>query len=65
MSKIHIEIDADGAAFHDVEYGHEPEITRILRTLADDIGSGEVVPNGNPSTLLDVNGNRVGVIYVS
>ena len=62
MAKLTITIKTDNAAFYD-EYSGDiyrpvPEVTRILRELADDMEAKESVRGSFP--LLDANGKRVG-----
>lgn len=54
-----LSINCDGAAFHrnDATADPAPEVWRILRRVAERLESGE----DEPITLLDLNGNTVGV----
>lgn len=64
---VHIEVNIDNAAFHDSEGNPAPasEVARILRTLATDIDSGDIDPSVEPRALLDINGHRVGAIFIN
>ena len=52
-----ITIETDNAAFEDWPREGCHEVARILSKLAEDIGGGVL-----PSTLRDINGNRVGTV---
>jgi predicted ABC-type transport system involved in lysophospholipase L1 biosynthesis ATPase subunit len=60
---------ASDAAFADEEtgevdaYSASREIARILHSLADRVGSGELLVN-EPHTVLDENGNAVGTFVL-
>lgn len=55
MSAFTLRLDTDSAAF---EPDPAPEVTRILRKIADRIESGEDCSYFQ--TILDINGNDVG-----
>lgn len=55
MEKIVISMLTENAAFD--EGNEEYEVARILRKLADRLESG-----ARPEVLMDINGNRVGIV---
>ena len=61
--RVTITIDADGAAFHQLD--PSAELVRILRSLAD---AAERAPNADQldgRAIIDANGNRCGIVHVS
>ena len=53
---IKITINTDNAAFHEDGYGVSEEVARILKELANEIGSYGI----DDKSLRDINGNTVG-----
>lgn len=60
--KLKIDIKMDNAAFEDAQGA---ECARILRTLAERIEDSDCLSPGVWSTLIDLNGNRVGEAKVT
>ena len=56
--KFTVEIECDNAAFADG--GHNYEVARILRELADDLDVGLFDGKRKSTGLRDANGNHVG-----
>lgn len=55
MTRFTVEIELENAAFHP---NPEPEVSRLLRIVAERLRRGEDVGDGYP--IHDINGNRVG-----
>lgn len=55
--KFLIQVDMSNAAFEELD--GSPELSRILRELADTVERGGVL-RGDHVNLRDINGNRVG-----
>ena len=56
MSRFQVALSTANAAFADDDLG--PELSRILRELADKVEDG--LPEGLVIRIFDINGNRVG-----
>lgn len=60
MSRVTITIETDNAAFEDMEF----EVGRILRDLARKFEEANITDGNYPTSVKDINGNKVGSIKV-
>ncbi len=62
MRKLHVTIEMANAAFGDRECA---ESSRLLAKVAADLDYGNMPSQGTATYLFDVNGNKVGKVWVT